>query len=160
MPRPRYDDGDEYGDYRDGPPQKSSSSGLILGLVIGGGVLVAVLLIGCAVSMFLFRGAAVNAPQGAQPVATRADQPEGKVGNDAAKKTYTRVEFMKLVMGKKPDEVIAAVGKPDDKTENALKPDSPVWYYKRTTINPASGELDHSAQVVFEKGVVSAVNCW
>jgi len=159
MSRPRYDDGDEYGDYRDGPPQKSSNSGLILGLVIGGGVLVAVLLIGCAVSMFLFRGAAVNAPQGAQ-VATRVDEPEGKDGKDPAKKTYTRVEFMKLVMGKKPDEVIAALGKPHDKTENALKPDSPVWYYKRMTINPASGELDNSAQVVFENGVVSAVNCW
>ena len=74
----------------------------------------------------------------------------------AAAKTYTRDEFRKLVIGKSPDEVIAAVGKPNS-TQDYGK-GSVNWYYDQRTTDPVTGNLDNTAQLIFENGRVASVN--
>ena len=69
------------------------------------------------------------------------------------KKTYTRDEFRKLVVGKTEAEVIAAVGRPDG-TQNY---GTPFWFYHGVTVDEVSGKTDTSAQLVFKGGVVERV---
>jgi hypothetical protein len=149
---PRYDDErDERGDYRDGPPRKSSNTGLIIGIVSAVVVIFGVVAIGC-LGMLMWGGA--RAPVAVQQQAG----PVGNVADEKQKKTYTRAEFTKLVMGKTMDEVKAALGKPDTTQERATEPDSPTWYYDKVTVDPVTGKKDDSAQVIFEKGKVARIN--
>jgi outer membrane protein assembly factor BamE (lipoprotein component of BamABCDE complex) len=71
------------------------------------------------------------------------------------KKTYTREEFRKLIVGKGQDEVIATVGRPDTTQDSGR---NPTWYYRNLTVDPITGKTDHSAQVIFKNGVVDHVN--
>jgi hypothetical protein len=72
-----------------------------------------------------------------------------------AVKTHTRDEFRALVLGRTRDQVIEAVGKPD-KTQDA---DGDIyWYYQKRTVDPVTGKVDRSVQVVFLSGVVRSVN--
>jgi hypothetical protein len=71
-----------------------------------------------------------------------------------AKKTYSREEFETLVVGKSPDEVIAAVGKPD-RTEGSE--DRAGWFYGERTRDPVTGKTDYRAVLHFEAGKVSRV---
>lgn len=90
------------------------------------------------------------------PFAGCQDRPAGGgVVTPAAvtKTVYTRDEFRKLVVGKTPDEVIAAVGKPDDTSESG----SVSWTYMYRTKDPITGKTDVSAIVVFEDGRVDRV---
>lgn len=68
----------------------------------------------------------------------------------------TREEFKKAVEGKTPDEVVEAVGKPDQTSESGGRK---YWYYDRRTTDPTTGKTDARAQVVFgEDGRVRSVN--
>lgn len=71
------------------------------------------------------------------------------------KKTYTREEFSKLVVGKNPAEVLEAVGKPDS-TAGSSRGDQ-HWSYNRITVDPITGKIDSSAMVFFESGVVRSI---
>lgn len=73
----------------------------------------------------------------------------------SAPATYERGEFRKLVMGKKADDVIRAVGRPDQ-TQDSDR--DQYWYYRERTYDRVTGNLDFSAQVVFRDGRVVAVN--
>ncbi len=73
-----------------------------------------------------------------------------------AAKPLTRGEFDRLVVGKTADEVLAAVGKPDQ-TQSGTG-GSEVWYYRNRTVDEVTGKTDFSAQVVFERGRVNRVN--
>jgi outer membrane protein assembly factor BamE (lipoprotein component of BamABCDE complex) len=78
-------------------------------------------------------------------------------GGQAATPTVvpTREEFRAKVMGKTPDEVITAVGKPDSTQESGGNQN---WYYEKRSRDPITGNVDRSAQVVFEGGRVVRVN--
>ena len=69
--------------------------------------------------------------------------------------TYTREKFRELVIGKTPDEVIAAVGKPDRTVESGT---AIFWYYDARTTNPDTGMADKKAQVVIRNGRAAEVN--
>jgi hypothetical protein len=138
MPR-RFDDDD---DYPRAVPKKSNT-GLIIALVVGGILLLVV--VGCGgLLMFGWMSAA--------RVAEKIEQEE----KAKAELAITRVQFQTLVLNKTPDEVIAAVGKPDS-TQQAGQGD-PIWYYKKRTKDPLTGKLDVHAQVIFEKGKVARVS--
>jgi hypothetical protein len=139
-PRRRYDEED---DYRDGPPRKGTDPAvwivLGVGVVFGG-----VLLLGCLGYLFTARTAVAPAP----PAATVA----GPV-----KKTYTREEFKKAVMGKTMEEVRALLGAPD-KTRDAAG-GVVRWHYNQRTVDPVTGKPDIFAEVNFDKsGVAESVN--
>ena len=67
----------------------------------------------------------------------------------------TRQEFRNLVMGRTFNEVKKAVGAPDS-TQTLMNME--FWNYSRKTKDEATGKLDLQIQVVFEDGVVTAVN--
>lgn len=73
----------------------------------------------------------------------------------ATKKTYSRDEFKKLVIGKTEKEVLELVGKPD-KTSEAGQ--TKYWHYHDRTIDPITGKADSITQLVFDNGAVSSVN--
>jgi hypothetical protein len=86
----------------------------------------------------------------------------------AATKKYTRQEFDAMVIGKTPDEVIAAVGKADSTTTPGprdLPTTDPMyeafWNYEGkqfAIIDPISGKEETWATIAFEKGRATNVN--
>lgn len=154
MPRDHeHDDADDYRD--DYHPRRRKTSGtnpvLIVALVVGG--LLVVGFVVCGGLMFLWRMEPI-APAPGQPAAVveaNVIQPAGgKEGVEPArlggenrarlggvKLVYTREEFKTLVMGKTPEEVIAAVGQPDSTQE---RPDGTqtTWHYDNRVTNPAT----------------------
>ena len=62
--------------------------------------------------------------------------------------TYTRAQFDDLVDGKTPDEVIAAVGKPD--TTN----DTGRWTYYGITYDPAAKLMDSAVEIQFNNNAI------
>jgi hypothetical protein len=145
MSRRRYDEED---DYRDGPPRKGTNPAVWIGLGVGvvfGGVM----LLGCLGYLVMGRAAVAPAP----PAATVVPGPV----NGAMKKTYTRDEFKKLVIGKTMEEVKALLGAPD-RTRDAAG-GIVRWHYNQRTIDPVNGKPDILAEVNFGlNGVVESVN--
>lgn len=84
---------------------------------------------------------------GALPAAAKSSDGTGK--SKAA--VMTRYEFSLAVMGKIPDEVLAAVGKPDRASESVGRS---VWYYTNRSTRPSTGQIDPSTEVWFKDGVV------
>jgi hypothetical protein len=62
-----------------------------------------------------------------------------------------RNDLEATVIGKTPDEVIAAIGRPNS-TQHLTQMD--IWSYNNLTKDPISGKLDRTTQVVFENGRV------
>jgi hypothetical protein len=73
----------------------------------------------------------------------------------AAPKTWTREEFRKLVMGKTPDEVIAAVGRPDKIHDDQ---GGQSWYYDQRTIETLNDTIDNRVRLRIEGGRVVDVS--
>lgn len=71
-------------------------------------------------------------------------------------KVILREDFRKAIMGKTPQEVIQAVGKPQS-TQDFGK-DFNFWYYDGRTKDPITGKVDGRAQVCFKNGVADHVN--
>lgn len=71
----------------------------------------------------------------------------------AERKTLAREEFKAKVIGKTPDAVIAAVGRPDQTFEGYGEPQ---WAYFNAAMNPATGKPGN-AMVKFKAGVVDDV---
>lgn len=68
---------------------------------------------------------------------------------------FTRPEFTRRVMGKTEAEVIAAVGKPDETSEdNSAR----YWHFKKRTLDPLTREKDTDVQVVIKEGKVANIN--
>lgn len=65
-----------------------------------------------------------------------------------AKKTYTREEFRKLVVGKTKDEVLAAFGRPDSTREPG---DGNSWTYSNVSHDPVSGKADMLTRLHFDR---------
>lgn len=72
-----------------------------------------------------------------------------------AAKRMTREEFRKLLVGKTKDEVIAAVGRPEQTSDGVMS----LWSYYDRTVDPVTGKVDAVAHVHFDRsGVVVRVN--
>ncbi|HJZ92362.1 MAG TPA: hypothetical protein VKE40_15910 [Gemmataceae bacterium] len=65
--------------------------------------------------------------------------------------------FTKQIVGKTPDEVIAAVGAPDSIQRSGKDIDT-IWYYNRRTKDPVTGKVDVSVEVIFKDGKVDRVS--
>ena len=74
-------------------------------------------------------------------------------------KSYTRDEFSKLAMGQSKESVLTIIGKPETTSQSS---DSEYWYYHGKTIDPITGKIDYSIQLVFEVSggysIVKAIN--
>jgi hypothetical protein len=68
---------------------------------------------------------------------------------------YSRTEFSRLVLGKSEAEVIEAVGRPDETSEDD---DARYWHFKKRTRDPLTKEKDSDVQVVIKGGKVANVN--
>ena len=64
-----------------------------------------------------------------------------------------RKDFEAAVMGKTPDEVLAAVGRPD---ETVQMPGEDTWFYRGKVKDPITGNVS-TAIVAITKGRVSRV---
>jgi hypothetical protein len=148
MPPPdrRYDWRD---DYDEQPRRSGTSPGLILALVLGGLLL---LVVGCgAVFLFRYWATAIPPANATAPVVVQADPAKGAKG---ITRVYTRQEFRDLVMGKVQDEVIAAVGKPDETSEDG---DVVRWTYGGRVRDPGPGQPAATPVVVFREGKAAEV---
>lgn len=67
----------------------------------------------------------------------------------------TRDAFTAAVKGKTANDVLVAVGKPDQTTASG---DTQYWYYQERTVDPVSGNADREAQVIIENGKVDRIN--
>ncbi len=75
-----------------------------------------------------------------------------KINKAEQRKTMSRDEFgAKLVVGMSEQEVLAAVGTPDNTTKEDSDGDK-YWYYWERTVDPIKGKVDSSIQVCFSKG--------
>jgi hypothetical protein len=68
---------------------------------------------------------------------------------------YSRPEFSRLLIGKSEAEVIEAVGRPDETSEDD---DARYWHFKKRTLDPVTEEKDADVQVVIKDGKVANVN--
>jgi hypothetical protein len=74
----------------------------------------------------------------------------------AAVKPLTRQQFKEKVMGKTPEAVLKAVGKPAGTRGDAK--DDGTWTYEEVALDPISGRVDFTTYVDFRKGVVAQVS--
>jgi outer membrane protein assembly factor BamE (lipoprotein component of BamABCDE complex) len=147
MPRRRFEDDDEYA----APLARPSKSPVGIVLAVFG---VVALLGVAACAGFAVLG--FRASRDAEELAVQAES-EAKAAAKAGppKRTvYDRAKFRELVMGKSPDEVIAAVGRPDSTSEAG----GVFWYYSQRTRDTGTGMLDSSAKLVIRDGKVSEVS--
>jgi hypothetical protein len=70
-------------------------------------------------------------------------------------RVYSRPEFSRLVLGKSEAEVIKAVGRPDETSEDD---DARYWHFKKRTLDPLTQEKDTDVQVVIKAGRVAEIN--
>jgi outer membrane protein assembly factor BamE (lipoprotein component of BamABCDE complex) len=135
-------------------PRQGSNPTVIILVVLGAVALVGLIVCG-GMFAWLVGGRGVDAP--ANQPAPEARVIEPAVGKDGTirQQIFTRDKFKQLVMGKTPEEVIAAVGRPnatDDRPDGSPE----TWYYYGRVTNPATGKAD-SGKVEFENGKVVGV---
>jgi hypothetical protein len=154
MARDRYGDDDEGEGYAHGGPRPSTSPVVIVALVLGGVFVLGILV--CAGIWFV----GFSAPN-AEERAIREGEERAKFATDTGgeirgtPKVYTRQEFRDLVMGKTPDEVIAAVGAPDHTATDEF---GTFWHYRARTTDAVTGKTDPNTRLEFKDGRVSEVN--
>ena len=68
---------------------------------------------------------------------------------------YSRGEFSRRVLGKSEEEVVDAVGRPDETSEDD---DARYWHFKKRTLDPLTQEKDTDVQVVIKGGKVASIN--
>jgi uncharacterized protein (DUF58 family) len=141
MPRRDYYDDD---DERDPPPRRES---------IGPAVVLFIVL--AVLGLFALGAGALFVARASRTAQAEAGA-EAQAAATAAHGVYTRQRFRLLLLDNTPDEVVAAVGKPDSTQDPG--DGSPNWSYHQRTRGPVSGEIDGKAQVVFKDGRVTAVD--
>jgi hypothetical protein len=179
---PQRDDLGEADDYRDDfssdRPRKTTNPALVVGLVLGGVLLLVLLVCGGFAAVFLFRGADPPGPMAVQQAAV-ADaairQPDPVLGPEPAvpdagatrPTTLSRKDFEDKVRDKTRNEVIAAVGRPNETREKVLQY-GPVfeggkntgervpyyfdwWIYRDRVINETTGKPYSAVRVRFNE---------
>lgn len=61
----------------------------------------------------------------------------------------SRREAEALLIGKTPDEVLKAWGKPESTSDSRGKPS--MWTYRSRTVDPVSGKDDRETYVIFDQ---------
>jgi hypothetical protein len=150
MARPDRFDEDEEGYERGRPPRPSTPPVLRIALVLGGMLVLSVA--ACGALGFFWTRAAVQEERAVQAEA-EAEVAAGKAAK-GTQRVHTRQEFRDLVTGKTPDEVIAAVGKPDDTREEG---DLTRWTYGGRVQDPGPGQPAADPVVVFRAGKAAEV---
>lgn len=114
-------------------------------------------------SIFIFRsqfeplisglGSRFNPQQQRSPKASKQISPVDN-GNSQRPNVILREDFRNMVMGKTQQEVIRAVGRPDNTNDLGSLV---FWHYDMGAKDPASGKID-DVTVIFQKDVVIEVN--
>lgn len=148
-------------DYSDDPAARRDSgrsSGILIALLVGGGILLVLAVVAVVGVGFMWtrqvasRDEAIAVHEATVAKAEMAKAEAGKAG--ATRRTYTRDEFQRLVLDKTPAEVTSAVGEPDERSDvNGI----PLWVYRKCTRDPVTGKIDNTASLQFTDGKVSSV---
>jgi zinc-ribbon domain len=67
----------------------------------------------------------------------------------------SRGDFQDMVTGQSPEGIIARLGKPDETQEIS---GMHMWYYHERTVDPVTQNVDSTAQIMFENGMVLQVS--
>lgn len=110
---------------------------------------IAVMLVACFALSFM-------ACEGKKPPTNAG--PRAKEEKQAVKKTWTRDEFEKSLVGKTKDEVTDLVGKPA-RTSSKNANGEEFWSYDDFTVDPATGKTDRISDVHFKDDKVVRVSC-
>lgn len=73
-----------------------------------------------------------------------------------ANKNLPREQFRALVSGKTEQQVLDALGKPDETQDQEGL--GKLWYYHNAAVDPVTGKKTAIVQLVFEGGAVTSVN--
>ena len=94
----------------------------------------------------------------AEAAAKGKQRDEEKGGKDAVKanRNLPREQFRSLVTGKTEQQVLDALGKPDETQDQEGL--GKFWYYRNVAPDPTTGKKTTQVQIVFEGGVVTSVN--
>ena len=153
MARPdRFDEYEEEYE-RHPPPRRGANPALVVALIFGGVILFAFL--GCVGLGSLGWLVTPQPPAAGPPVVVQGEEPVAAPGNGKGgmRRVYTRDEFRRLVIGKTPDEVTAAVGEPDETLQDG---GVARWTYRdRVTTGPGKGAA--TPVVIFQDGRVAEV---
>ena len=84
------------------------------------------------------------------------DEDKGAKDTVKANKNLPRDQFRALVTGKTEQQVLDALGKPDDTQDQEGL--GKLWYYRNVAVDPVTGKKTAQVQLVFEGGVVTSVN--
>jgi hypothetical protein len=141
-------------DDRDRPPDRppATSPVLIIALLVGGVLLLGA--VACAGLGLVWFRAAEEVRQDEAAARAEAKSGPAAVVIDKAQHLYTREEFWQLVIGKTPDEVRAALGKPDEVKEDG---DEVRWTYRGRIKDPEPGKAAPTPVVVFRDGKAAEV---
>ncbi len=105
------------------------------------------------------RSGAGDGPADARPAPAAAGaepaKPAGGGGNVRANRNLKRDEFRNLVLGKSPEELVAAIGKPNSTQDTEL---GVFWYYENVAGDPVTGKRSMLVQITIENGRVTGVN--
>ena len=98
---------------------------------------------------------AVHARAGRRRVLCDQPRPAVPIAPAAPAAGLLAPEFSRLVLGKSEAEVIEAVGRPDETSEDD---DARYWHFKKRTLDPLTQEKDTDVQVVIKGGKVANIN--
>ena len=150
----------EYGDGQAAGPPGVPVSAAIFGVLVGmfvGAVL------GGVFGYFAGQAGGREAEEHARAAATEAASLRQQLAARAAPADgpprpapLPRDQFRALVLGKTPDGVTGAVGKPDE-TSGGGPARAGAWTYHGRTADPATGKPDAAATLTFENGAVASV---
>jgi hypothetical protein len=175
MPRTRFEDDPRDDDFP-ARPARSGNGGLLVVLLVAGALLVVVVCGGGLAFLFMARTAvreqdvAVAERQEAIAEANqaeiRAQAPKAAAAKGTARAPMARAAFEAAVRGKKQDEVVAAVGRPDETREQVPEPGGVLqpggrdkgekaadrfdwWVFRDRVKNEATGKPYASVRVRF-----------
>lgn len=100
------------------------------------------------------REAAKKAAEAAK--AKQREDEKGAKDQVRANKNLPREQFRSLVSGKTEQQVLDALGKPDETQDQEGL--GKFWYYRNVAVDPVTGKKTAQVQIVFDGGTVTTVN--
>ncbi len=88
--------------------------------------------------------------------AKQRDEEKGAKDTVKANKNLPREQFRALVSGKTEQQVLDALGKPDETQDQEGL--GKLWYYRNVAVDPVTGKKTAQVQLVFEGGAITSVN--
>lgn len=139
------DEDDHFGDLPPPRPRQGTNPTVVILIVLG-----AIALLGLAVCGGLFGWMGMRAESPPQPAVFDAATIQPAGAKEGTRRVYSADEFGQLLRGKTPEEVIAAVGRPDTAWNN---PDGTPhkWEYRNCIHKPSTGTVT-TGVVFFNNG--------